>query len=170
MYVLVGSLCPGWQMGQVECKVKVNGLPMNTSVGVLYRKRTKALTSSLGNARIPGAPWSVKYTNTWSSGPLTNKHKYITSKPVRPGDSQHAMSQYYTHWFSETQSTQAFKTMFEKAVIVYTSAFHTSFSRLYSFKGHSHERDDVSWLGLSAPLLGPLILASSALFQILPSH
>lgn len=56
MHVLVGSLCPGWQMGQVECKVKVNGLPMNTSVGVLYRKRTKALTSSLGNARIPGAP------------------------------------------------------------------------------------------------------------------
>lgn len=35
----------------------------------------KVLTSSLGNARIPGAPWSVKYTNTWSLGPLPRQRE-----------------------------------------------------------------------------------------------
>lgn len=43
----------------------------------------KVLTSSLGNARIPGAPWSVKYTNTWSLGPLPRQpeQRCITPPP-----------------------------------------------------------------------------------------
>lgn len=46
------------------------------------------LTSSLGKARIPGAPWSVKYTNTLSLGPLPNqrqeclKRDYISTSQV----------------------------------------------------------------------------------------
>lgn len=42
----------------------------------------KVLTSSLGNARIPGAPWSVKYTNTWSLGPLPRQPEQRCITPL----------------------------------------------------------------------------------------
>ena len=64
----------------------------------VFTTKDKSLTSSDGNATMPGAPWSEKYTNTWSFGPLkrnrtNNIHSHMWPTPIKP-----AVSRQSTCW------------------------------------------------------------------------